>query len=512
MKYFLFLLLLCGNSVLAQWTRIEQLPATDIVTLFHREGKLFVAGDNLLYYSNNQGANWDSTSKITNRTERTFITAITLFKDALYAGAPGVGVFKSLNNGASWQNITAGIVPEVTDFFEWRGKLYASTAGAGIFVLNATNFNSWQSFSNGLSNLSSNVNALSGNEHAMIGGTFSNALYDYFPENANTWEERFLLGQISAAEGAHDIIAMHDTLVWAGRTGRYYISTNNGLNWSLIANRLSTNHSSIVNAKQALITSVYFFDGFKFNSAFLYTRKDSLQHPFNLINVVEDQLTYKLDIHGNRLWAATDKGLFFMPLTALPGITAEDDSTKSILSVKFLSTTADCRSNGVELKWVVSQQESSSRFIIERSTDGNAWTKIGELPAKPTTNGEQSYSFIDPSPLKNGLYRIVEENIAGKIQLSRVFRSDCNEKQTITIGPNPVRTNAFITIVSDIASKGELKLFDSKGALVKRISVDIRLGSNQFNVDLTNLPAEVYVLMAEWGNGQSKVSSRIVKW
>ena len=77
--------------------------------------------------------------------------------------------------------------------------------------------------------------------------------------------------------------------------------------------------------------------------------------------------------------------------------------------------------------------------------------------------------------------------------------------------PNPVHDNVFITIVSGAESQGTIRLFDSKGSLLKIQNIHVLQGNNQFSVDMRSLPAGAYLLSAEWNRGQMKKGIQVVK-
>lgn len=501
-------LLLSFSTSFCQWTRVNQLPSTDIASLYHKDSTLYAGGKNIIYVSKDKGLTWDSTSTIP---QLFLITSIIIYKDELYAAAPNRGVFKSPDGGTTWQNISTGIFPDVSDFCEFKGELYAATLGNSVYKLNPVNRNSWLLFSDGLSSLSANINAIAGNNNALIAGTNSNGLYDYLPANETNWEERFLLGQISTNEAAYDIITAHDTLFYAGKTGRYYISADNGLTWNIFGNRLNSSATTIVNAKQALLSSIRFFDGNNFSTAFFYIKKDSLQKPFINFSIVSDHFTYKTDILGNKLWDASSQGLFYMSLSNLPGISGNDDSLSVVLPVLFTGFNANCTENKVQLTWKTAQEQNSHHFNVERSEDGIRWAVIGTVPAAGNSNIERTYSFTDDDAFINGLYRIAENDLDGKVQYTRITYSSCNTKSIFRIWPNPVQDVIIINLVTPVKSPAIIKLFDSKGALVKIQQTMLLQGSNQFNVDIKSLGCGHYFLLIDWNNGQMKKTAQVLK-
>jgi hypothetical protein len=502
-------LFLTFTSSFSQWTRVEQLPSSDIFNLYHKDNVLYAGGKNFIYFSPDKGETWDSTNTIPTFTS---VNNIIVYKNELYATSFSKGVYKSTDAGNSWQNITAGIFPEVSDMVEWRGDLYATTLGASVFRLDPVTRDHWINFSNGLSGISANNTAIAGNSRALIAGTLANGLYDYLPVNSTAWQERFLLGQVRPTEGIYDIITAHDSLFLAGSTGRFYMSTDNGLNWNIFGDILGSLKSTIANAKQALIVSRITFDGARFNTFFHFIKKDALQGQFTHFSTELNHFTYKLDIHGDKLWDASANGLYFMSLSALAGISSPDESPTPItLPISFISFNTRCDGSKVLLTWKTAQEQNSDHYNVERSSDGTRWTVIGSLPATGSNAIESSYSFTDNNPVVNGYYRIVHIDKDGKVEYSSLIRSSCAVSDAISTWPNPVNNMANINIVSGNESVAIIRVFDSKGSLVRSQRTAISKGNNQFSVDMRSLVNGIYSISVEWNNGQTRKAIQVIR-
>lgn len=489
---------LCFSTSFSQWTRVQQLPSSDIFTVYHKDNILYAGGKRIIYVSKDEGQTWDSTTAIPGPP---LINNIIVYKDELYAACAPSGVFKSTDGGITWQNISAGLLfPDISDFCEFKGDLYAATLGNSVYKLDPVRKNRWLFFGNNLSDLSANLTTIAGNSNALVAGTNANGIYDYLPANSTTWEERLLTGRISPNEKAYDIVTGHDTLFYASGIGKFYMSIDDGLNWQVIGNRLPSAATNVVNAKQALLISRYIFDGSS-KILFYYIKKDALQDPFVNFSVVFNHFSYKIDILGNRLWDASTGGLFYMSLSALPNISAVDPSPLTQQPVQFTLFNAKCDNKKVLLTWKTAQEQNSSHFDIEKSEDGIHWTFINTLPAARNSNDERSYSFTDNSPIQNNYYRIVEFDLNGKSQFTSIVQAMCNTTSTFNLWPNPVHDKVFINITTDNASQVMIRIFDSKGALVKMQRDMILQGSNQFNVDMRSLTTGIYSVSIDWNNG-----------
>jgi hypothetical protein len=509
MKFTITLVLLfVFSTAFCQWTRVEELPAKDIASLYHKDSTFYAGGKKIIYVSHNMGKSWDSIVVVP---QLTLVTSIIVYKNELYAAAPHNGIFKSADEGQTWQDISAGLFPDVADLCEFRGDLYAATFGNSVYKLNPANGNSWLLFSNGLSNLSANLPSIAANSNAIIAGTLANGIYDYLPANSTNWQERLLAGQIDPSEGAYDIVTAHDTLFYSGRTGKFYMSLDNGLNWNFIGDRLASLATTMVNAKEALIVSRRVLEAGFLKIRFYFIKKNALQSPFVNFSVQLNHFTYKMDIVGNKLWDASDKGLFFMPLSALPGITAVEDTIPVVLPVRFISFTANCNEGKVSLNWKTAQEQNSSHFTVERSSDNFIWTAISDVPAAGNSSVEKTYAFTDNDPLQNIFYRIAQYDFDGRVEYTNALRSSCSFKDGFSVWPNPVPNKLSIHLVTVNPSEALIKLFDSKGSLVKQQKATLLQGSNQLSIDMSSLPKAMYTLTIAYNGGRDKKTVQLIK-
>jgi hypothetical protein len=401
------ILLLSFFTSFAQWTRVQQLPSTDIFSLYHKDSVLYAGGKNCVYISKDKGQTWDSTSFIPGLTR---IDNIIVYKDELFVSSFSKGVFKTIDRGLGNTWLALDILPFVSDFVEWRGVLYASTLGEYIYKLDPLTNLHWLLFNNGLSDFSVNVSSIAATSTALIGSTLNNGIYDRVPFNSTTWSEAFLTTPVSVNEAAYDIVTAHDSLFFTGRTGRFYMSTNTGVTWNRFGATIPSDFSCFANAKQALLLSNYI--GIINTTQFFYIKKDSLTKAFVPFGFVVDHFTYKLDIIGDKLWDASTKGLFFMSLSDLPGISSAEDTTPLVVTVPppveelvpfrvFPNPTTD--------KVLINiGADSNSNAIIQLFDSKGALVK---LQKEIVTTGNNQFS-VDMKSLASGVYHlsIVWEN------------------------------------------------------------------------------------------------------
>jgi hypothetical protein len=186
-------------------------------------------------------------------------------------------------------------------------------------------------------------------------------------------------------------------------------------------------------------------------------------------------------------------------------------SDNTVLPVRFISFNASCQGDKVILNWKTAQEQNSSHFNIEKSDDGIRWATIGNLPAAGNSNSERNYSFTVNQPAQNSFYRIAEYDLNGRVQYTNVIRSSCTVTDMFTLWPNPVHDAVFINIVTNKESQAVIKVFDSKGALIKMQRATVLQGSNHLSVDMISLASGVYSLSVEWNNGQMRKTMQLLK-
>lgn len=115
------------------------------------------------------------------------------------------------------------------------------------------------------------------------------------------------------------------------------------------------------------------------------------------------------------------------------------------LPVELADFQARIVENSVHLSWITSSELNNDFFTVERSEDGETFTKVGQhVPGKGTTNQTHHYSQIDSNPLKGtSYYRLKQTDFDGTFAYSNVIPVTY-EGLTIAslqVFPNPATNN-----------------------------------------------------------------------
>ena len=163
-----------------------------------------------------------------------------------------------------------------------------------------------------------------------------------------------------------------------------------------------------------------------------------------------------------------------------------------------------CVNNGVIITWKTLQENNTNVFYIRRSSNGRDWQTMATLAAAGNSNLSISYSYTDPLSFSGAIYRIVQEDRGGAQTLSPVLQSNCNISDALTVYPNPTYGNCWVSIQSTSNTAVLMRLYDSKGALVKQQLENVTAGASQIAFQMNKLGHGIYNLVVSWGNGNQK--------
>jgi len=133
-------------------------------------------------------------------------------------------------------------------------------------------------------------------------------------------------------------------------------------------------------------------------------------------------------ITGDAASSASDRFyIVFAPSLALP--------------VTLTSVKAFQKNTGVQVEWIIQQENNMDRYEVERSANGQNFTAIGSVASKGNSNVVVNYNFFDAVPLQGvNFYRIKAFDKNGKATYSEEVKVNISSaaKNAVTISPNPV--------------------------------------------------------------------------
>ena len=160
-----------------------------------------------------------------------------------------------------------------------------------------------------------------------------------------------------------------------------------------------------------------------------------------------------------------------------------------VVPVELITFTAKPTNNKVQLDWKTAAELNTLGYDIERSTDGQTWSKLGFVGAK---NLPSEYQYFDQNPKLNEVnyYRLCTVDIDGKKEFSKIVSVKMNEvRSPIKIYPSV--TEGVIQIETTL---------NIQQVWVSNASGQIVLTSTQSSLNLGSFPTGVYVVTVKGGD------------
>ena len=150
-------------------------------------------------------------------------------------------------------------------------------------------------------------------------------------------------------------------------------------------------------------------------------------------------------------------------VNALPGSSAPNRfillyKTMAVSALPLVISSVNSHRNNmsIDVEWKVENESGISKYIIEKSSDGNNFTSLNQLNA--TNSNTYSYSISDPSPFKgDNYYRIHAVTSDNRNIFSSVTKTRFTDQEMIAIYPNPV-INKELNVSVDVAETGIYKI------------------------------------------------------
>ena len=154
------------------------------------------------------------------------------------------------------------------------------------------------------------------------------------------------------------------------------------------------------------------------------------------------------------------------------------------------------------LYWSTRQEEGHNYFEIERSTDGEHFEPVAQIPGKGSLNQTSKYSFIDKyAPIGKNFYRLnmVDQNGMSFYSQTIEITREITHFQLLDLYPNPANDVLTLRFISPSTTPVELALWDMKGQLVRTRSYFEAIGEHRIAFPVQDIAPGVYVMKIRQG-------------
>ncbi len=199
------------------------------------------------------------------------------------------------------------------------------------------------------------------------------------------------------------------------------------------------------------------------------------------------------------------KYLSISPVTSTPGqVYALWTNICSIaLPVTLTSFTAAKGPAGVLLNWKTANEFNTSRYEIERGSNGKDFSVAGAVPAR-NRSAADAYSYTDGNPLQAmNFYRLKITDMDGSYRYSNVLKINFAKEEGLQIYPNPAHNTVTL---GGISPGKTIRLLTPDGKTLKTILSE---GETK-TISVENYPSGLYIL--EYQNGGRTERCKLLKY
>jgi Secretion system C-terminal sorting domain/SprB repeat len=190
-------------------------------------------------------------------------------------------------------------------------------------------------------------------------------------------------------------------------------------------------------------------------------------------------------------------------ITRTKEVTLNNNNCGGVLPIKFISLNARKQSGQVKIAFEVENELEALQYEIERSEDGNTFTKNGTVSA--LNNGFATYTHIDVTNTSKGriYYRIKAIEKTGAAAYSKVVFVDDNKENELQISayPNPTKATAALSIQANAKGIANVRLADITGKIIFSNNYTTTIGNNVIHLQtMENLTAGTYFVTVSLNN------------
>lgn len=308
----LFLLAAAIPSFAAEWTRVENIPGGEYLTVYSHNDVLYAGGQGFIYTKNGCAGAWLASNKISPDADN--VAALIVVGNRIFVGVWGEGVFESTDGGTNWIPRNSGLAEDggmsPMDFAVRGDSLYLATDGAAVHVLNLNGPAAWSAYRDGLGfGIQWNVACITSHDDVLVAGAGANGEISTRSRSENSWQTYRFSDFDQQMLSMRDLLSVGGSVYGVAHNG-LYASTDSGQTWEqhLPAIGLIPEGAVCTDGSR-----VYALAGKTGLFARIFQR---VANQWVEVEHIPSVAGYDLAIHCNRLYMARANGLWYRDLDA----------------------------------------------------------------------------------------------------------------------------------------------------------------------------------------------------
>ena len=169
-----------------------------------------------------------------------------------------------------------------------------------------------------------------------------------------------------------------------------------------------------------------------------------------------------------------------------------------VLGVELKDIIISKNNTSTKLTWQTATEQNNSHFSVERSQDGFAFDKIGEVKGAGTSTKAKDYNFVDNAPVKGtNYYQLRQVDFDGKETISKTVAVNFDGKVgKAKVYPTVVKVMLTVELASDAAT--DISVRDVTGRVVLSKNTE---GAFSTTLDLGTAANGLYFITVQSNQG-----------
>jgi len=180
------------------------------------------------------------------------------------------------------------------------------------------------------------------------------------------------------------------------------------------------------------------------------------------------------------------------------------------LPLNLLTFRGSLQNSTTLLEWETANEANTSKFIVERSTDGRNFQQIGTVLAAGNSSVNNKYSFTDYDVTRQSsstvYYRLKMIDMDESFTYSDIVTITLPlTTSRVALYPNPAAHEVNVTITTAVDGKVKWQLIDNAGRIVAHNSLAAKRGNNNVVINLNRLSSGTYFLVVSGADIDQKI-------
>lgn len=179
-----------------------------------------------------------------------------------------------------------------------------------------------------------------------------------------------------------------------------------------------------------------------------------------------------------------------------------------ILPIEITSFEGEAQEEINLITWRTVEEVNGSHFEVERSLDGERFSKLGQVAVKGSNS---TYHFVDLEPAQEAYYRLKLVDLDGSYAYTKniFLRRDAAQAFSLELSPNPTPDELHVSYMAEAGNEISMEVSTSEGKVLETRQVRVQKGQNKMSLNFGQYASGMYFFTLIDGN--ERIVRKVIK-